>query len=287
VVGVVVPSFVFRRWLRRLHSKSSSYPVSEELRGWCWSSPPVRPRAYLGLSVSDVASYCSTRRDVWLRRVRRVRPQEVGALRLGSDVHEVISRVAGAVRTYAVLGNFWECNPGIVDGILEDFRGREWFDVLREVGYITYYTLMSDYVWSVHGQGLQPFLGWLSEVRVDGSPIGLSPNLRVDAIVSGNLVIDFKVGRRYESHDLALTAYAMALEANLEVPVDYGFIVYITPNGTSKVSVKGLYIDSDLRRDLIDSRDEVIDMLLSEREPPKALSCPQTCPYRQYCGGGG
>jgi len=284
---VVVPSFVFGKLLRRLHSISSSYPISEELRGWCWDKPPVRPRASLGLSVYDVASYCPTRRDVWLRRVRRVRPQEVSALRLGSDVHEVISNVANAVRTYAVLGNLWECDSGVISGILERFKSRGWFNVLRDIAYITYFTLMSDYVWSAHGQGAQPFLGWLSEVRVDGSPIGLSPNLRVDALVSGNLVIDFKVGRRFENHDLALAAYALALEANLEVPIDYGFIVYITPNGLSKVSVRAVYIDSDLRRDFIDSRDEAIDMLLSEREPPKALSCPQTCPYRQYCAGGG
>ena len=124
-------------------------------------------------------------------------------------------------------------------------------------------------------------------MRIDGSLIGLSPNLRVDALVSGNLIIDFKVGRKFENHELALAAYALALEANLEVPIDYGFIVYIAPNGRSKVSVKAVYIDSDLRRDFIDARNEVIDMLLSEREPPKALTCPQTCPYRQYCLGGG
>jgi len=284
---VVVPSFVFGRLLRRLHLLSSSYPVSEELRGWCWDRPPIKPRAYLGLGVYDVASYCPTRRDAWLRRVCRVRPQEVASLRLGSDVHEVISSVVSTVRTYAALSNLWECDLSVVESVLKRYDSREWFSVLKDIAYITYYTLMSDYVWSTYGVGHQPFLGWLSEVRVDGSLIGLSPNLRVDALVSGNLIIDFKVGRKFENHELALAAYALALEANLEVPIDYGFIVYIAPNGRSKVSVKAVYIDSDLRRDFIDARNEVIDMLLSEREPPKALTCPQTCPYRQYCLGGG
>ena len=57
-------------------------------------------------------------------------------------------------------------------------------------------------------------------MRIDGSLIGLSPNLRVDALVSGNLIIDFKVGRKFENHELALAAYTLALEANLEVRVD-------------------------------------------------------------------
>lgn len=285
VVWVVVPSYVLGRLLRRLHLRASTYPVPEELRGWSWDRPPVRPRAYLGLGVYEVASYCPTKRDVWLRRVAEEVPKGNDSLKLGSDTHSVIASIASAIRSRAVLGDLLNCGTGVVEEVLKGFKDREWYPVLREVAYIAYHTMMSDYVWASYGEGYQPFLGWLSEVRVDGTPLGLSPNLRVDAVVSGNLVLDFKVGKRAYNHEVGLAGYAMAVEANLEVPIDYGFIVYISPNGHARVSVRGVHLGPDLRRDFIDSRDEVIDMVLSEREPPKALNCPQACPFRHVCGG--
>lgn len=283
---MVVPSFVFVRLLRGLRRLSSSYPVSPELRGWCWDREPLRCRAFFGLGIYDVASYCPSRRDVWLRRVAGVRGSDVPSLRLGSDVHEVISLVVNGLRRCCYLDDLWSCSD-VVDAVLRRFEGREWFCVLKDVAYITYHTLMSEYVWSRYGVGHQPLLELISEVRIDGPPLGLSPNLRVDALASGGLVIDFKVGKYHENHELALAGYALALEANLEVPIDYGFLVYIQPNGNGelKISVKGIYIDSDLRRDFIDARDEVIDMLVSGKEPPKPPTCHSTCPYRSYCLG--
>jgi CRISPR-associated protein Csa1 len=282
---MVAPSFVFIRWLRRLRGYSVSDPVDDDLRGWSWGSPPVRPRAYLGLSVSDVASYCPTRRDVWLRRVARVRGGEVSALSFGSAVHSVIHDIIKHTRRCFLVSedDVWSCASSVVNNVLENYSDSNWFPVLKDIALTTYSMLVADYVWSLKGDGFQPFLGWLSEVRIDGSPIGLSRGIRADAIVAGNLVVDFKLGRRNEIHQLALTAYAMALEANLELPIDYGFIIYIHPNGGVKVSVDGIYISPDLRRDFIDARDEVIDILLSEREPPKAVSCHATCPYREVC----
>ncbi|WP_434731272.1 CRISPR-associated protein Cas4 [Thermogladius sp. KZ2Tp1] len=37
------------RSVRRLYAWSRADPVEEELRGWSWDRPPVKPRAYLGL----------------------------------------------------------------------------------------------------------------------------------------------------------------------------------------------------------------------------------------------
>lgn len=49
--------------------------VSEELRGWRWSEPPLLHSSTVYLSFSE-ATYgvCPTGRDVYLRRVARVRP---------------------------------------------------------------------------------------------------------------------------------------------------------------------------------------------------------------------
>lgn len=266
---------------------ASEYPVDESLRGWCWDRPPLRPRAFLGLSVYDIASYCPTGRDVWLRRVSGVRGEVTDGMLLGRDVHTVISCVISGVRACfsPQVDSHDACLGGVIEDCLRGCREVKWFGLLKDVAYLTFHVLAAEYMWSRVGVGFQPFLGWLSEVKVDGSPLGLSPNLRVDAIVSGNVVVDFKVGKPSDNQRLMLTAYALSAEANLEVPIDYGFLIYVSSNGSLSVRVEGVYIGPDLRREFIDSRDEVIDMLLSEREPPKAVTCPKTCPLKKHCMG--
>jgi len=285
---LVVRSEVLLRWLRVLRSYAESYPVEPGLRGWSWQFPPVRPRAFLGLSVYDVASYCPSRRDVWLRRVAGVRAQPSQAMRFGLEVHEVISSVVRVVRSYLRaprdLPRVFKAVEKLVVSRTAGLASPELVRLVEEVAWLTYHTVVSEWFWSQCSSFLAPAMLSLSEVRVDGTPVGLSSNLRVDAIPVSNVVVDFKVGRRSDNHELSVTAYAMALEASLEVPVDYGLLVYIGWNGGVQVDVKGVYVGPDLRRTFIDSRDEVIDMVLSSREPPKAVECPNTCPYLEVCG---
>ena len=285
---MVVRSEVMLRWLRVLRSYAEGYPVEPSLRGWSWQYPPVRPRAFLGLSVYDVASYCPTRRDVWLRRVAGVRAQPSHAMRLGLEVHEAISSVVRAVRRYLHSPDDVPRVYGVVGRLLRSrssgCESRECVKLVEGVGWLTYHTLVSEWLWSTSSSYLAPALLSLSEVRVDGTPLGLSGWLRVDAIPLSNVVIDVKVGRRSENHELALSAYAMTLEASLEVPVDYGLLIYVNWNGGLGVEVRGVYVGPDLRRAFIDSRDEVVDMLLSSREPPRAADCPSSCPYLGVCG---
>lgn len=285
---MVVKSEILLRCLRTLRSHAESYPVEPSLRGWSWQFPPVRPRAFLGLSVHDVASYCPSRRDVWLRRVSGVKVQPSQAMRLGLEVHEVISSVIRVVRyhlrTPRDLPRAFKAVERFVSSRVAGSTSPELARLVEEVAWLTYHTLVSEWFWSQCSSYLAPAMLSLSEVRVDGTPIGLSNNLRVDAIPVSNVVVDFKVGRRSDNHELSVTAYAMALEASLEVPVDYGLLVYISWNGGTQIDVRGVYIGPDLRRAFIDSRDEVIDMILSGREPPKAVECPNTCPYLEVCG---
>jgi len=45
----------------------------EEVRGWSYSQPPVRPPSPAALTVSELAArYCDTLRDIYLHRVKRV-----------------------------------------------------------------------------------------------------------------------------------------------------------------------------------------------------------------------
>ncbi|MEM1642499.1 MAG: type I-A CRISPR-associated protein Cas4/Csa1 [Sulfolobales archaeon] len=284
---MVVKSEVLLKWLRTLRYLAEGYPVEPELRGWSWQSPPVRPRSYLGLAVQDVASYCPTRRDTWLRRVVGVRAQPTPPMRVGLEVHGVVTSVTAVLRRY-LFSNY---SPAVLSREVEkavelhtkNCPTRECAQVVRGVGWLTYHTLVSDWLWSSYGVMPVPAMALFSELRVDGSPIGLSNNMRVDAIPMANVVVDLKTGKRSDVHELALAAYALALEASLEAPVDYGLLVYVWWNGALQVETRGVYIGPDLRKSFLDARDEVIDMLLTKREPQVAVDCPQTCPYLEVC----
>ncbi len=281
-----IPSYVMLKELRKLHLRRYQDPIDESLRGWNWDRPPVKPRAYLGLTINEVASYCPTRRDVWLRRITKVVPEVNEALKLGSLIHDVIHTTIEYFRKYVSSSvDILNAYNDVVSEVLKNSTIPEQFSgwVINLIKYVVI-QLLAEVSWSSVGDGINPWLPWISEVRVDGSLLGLSKNLRIDAITGSNVVVDFKIAKPSENHRIAITAYAMALEANLEVPIDYGLIIYINGlNNTPKVSVESIYISSDLRKDFIDARDELIDMVISEREPPKATSCSPTCPFRNSC----
>lgn len=285
---MVVRTEVLLRWLRVLRSLAEGYPVESELRGWSWQFPPVRPRSYLGLSVQDAVSYCPTKRDVWLRRVAGVRAQPTQHMRTGSAVHDVVFSVASLVRRHFSADQDFERLSRAVGRVVElksrECPSEECVKIVRSVGWLTYHTAASEWLWSGAGSLPIPATAGLCEVRVDGSPVGLSGSLRVDSLPVPNVVVDIKTGRKVEAHEVSLAAYALALESALETPVDFGLLVYVWWSGGLQVDLKGVYIGPDLRRAFLDSRDEAIDIILSRREPPKAVECPQTCPYVEVCG---
>lgn len=285
---MVVKSDVVFRWVRLLRSKFGGFTVDDELRGWSWVRPPLMPRTHLGLSVYDVASYCPTWRDVWLRRVVGVKVQPSAQMRCGLEIHNLINSIVSVVRREVLkTGDPWIVLTSVGKLIDSAARASASANFVRRVGWLTYHTLMAEYMWYEYGRLAQPALLWLSEVRVDGTPLGLSNNLRIDALPVANIVVDFKVGRKYENHELMVTAYALALEANLEVPVDYGLLIYLNYGDELNIDVRGIYVGPDLRREFIERRDEVIDMMLTGREPLKARECTPTCPYLAMCGGAG
>jgi len=44
-----------------------------------------------------------------------------------------------------------------------------------------------------------------------------------------------------------------------------------------------VYISAGLRKEFVEERDALIDLLISGREPPRAANCPESCPYRGVC----
>ncbi|MCS7109125.1 MAG: type I-A CRISPR-associated protein Cas4/Csa1 [Sulfolobales archaeon] len=281
-----LPTHVILKELRKLHLRRFQEPVDEELRGWNWDKPPIRPRAYLGLSVIDAAPYCPTRRDVWLRKAVKVPPELNEQLKVGLTIHEIIHATLKCLRKYVLTTQHpWTTYEDVLEEVMKAVNIPEgmngWGTQL--IKYMIIQTL-AEASWNVVGEGATPWLPWISEVRVDGSSLGLSKNLRIDALTGSNILVDFKMGKPCENHKLMVTAYAMALEANLEVPIDYGIIIYVNGvNDSLNIKSEPIYVTSELRKDFIDSRDEVVDMLLSDREPPKAQACIPSCPYRNQC----
>ena len=125
----------------------------------------------------------------------------------------------------------------------------------------------------------------VTEMVVDGSALGLSRYLRIDALMEGGIVVELKYGSFRRDYALAVAGYALALESYLEVPIDFGLVIAVNGDGT-KLRMYPIYVDNALRQEFIELRDEAIDILLSDVEPPTPSSCPSTCPYRPYCRGG-
>lgn len=271
------------RALRKLHSYRARDPVPEELRGWSWHQPPLKPRAFLGLGVSEVAyRFCPTRRDLWLRRVEGVQPEPNGAMKRGSALHTVFHLTAKEVARAVVLGNTpWDayeraasrCRKIVVEA-LGSFD--PWLcSVCKEMAF--------GWASLANELGHPPAL---TEVLVDGSLLGLSKNLRVDAIMDGSVVVELKYGSLRNDYVAALAGYAMALESFLEIPIDFGLIILVNGWERRRIRVEAVYLGAEARQSFIEARDEAIDILLSGSPPPPAPSCPPSCPFKPYCRGG-
>ncbi len=253
----------------------------------------------MGLGVSEVAyRYCETSRDVYLRRIAGVEGQVSQPMMTGSIVHSVFHIAARDVRKLLVNGyEPWR--------VYEELAGSARRRVLEALGCsgtgcdgvewaISFYKYLV-LGWSseaarvevLYGGETATWLPWFTEVHVDGSPLGLSSNLRVDALAEGGVVVEVKYGRRMDFHRVGLAGYALALESQLEVPVDYGILVYVNgvQEGKPRISYDYVYIDGSLRHEFLEKRDEIIDIVETGREPPLPPLCPRSCPFYEYCRG--
>jgi len=276
------------RSIRRLYAWSRVDPVDEELRGWNWDKPPLKPRAYFELGVSEIASkYCETRRDIWLRRKLGVRAAASEPLLRGRLLHEAVSLAISEVSRLVALGwSPWDVYEAVKSKWRRLVEGvdRSYWRLVEHAYKYTVMILLGEVAYedSVRSGRSQPVV--ISEFRVDGQNLGLSPSLSVDVVTEGGVIVDFKYGSPRDFHKLSLAGYALALEAEYEVPYDYGLLVYINDsNGDLKVSYKPVYVNSHLRRWFIEERDNIIDMLLEGREPPVDPQCYAGCPYYKVC----
>ena len=281
------------RGLRKLHQIRARDPVPEELRGWSHNSPPIKPRAYLGLGVGEIAyRYCETRRNLYLRRVLGLKGDSgKPALINGAAIHKIFSEASRGVRKLALLG---KTGPDIYEELSKEAPKiattcpQEIRTACEKI--YKYLALM----WSAEiakarityaAQDAAGLIPWITELKVDGTLVGLSDKLSVDAIAEASIVIEIKTGQKKNFHKHALAGYALAIESSLETPIDYGVLIYINTAGEEpEITLEPHYISPDLRKEFIDLRDEAIDLILASKDPGVARNCPETCPFLETCG---
>ncbi|ACB39521.1 type I-A CRISPR-associated protein Cas4/Csa1 [Pyrobaculum neutrophilum] len=272
--------------------------VGEELRGWRWGEPPVAPPPLgVRLSVSEiVGGVCESRRDLYLRRVAKVRVEANGSLKFGGYIHEVFRRslvrlrrlVEEGLRGWDLISAFKPeevaAEAAAAVGHEADQRGVELarflaVQVAARVDEVAARGSFDPYMLAARAVPL------LAEYVIDGRPLGLTL-VRADALFH-NVVVEVKVGPEDDRHALALAGYALAVEADEEVPVDAGLLIYISFNGGVKVRARPVAIGEGLRRQFLEERDRLMEFLHSGADPGLSPRCDDRCVFYRYCHGGG
>jgi len=216
----------------------------------------------------------------------------------GQELHELVAALALAAKR-----ELYRREPDEAREALETLRAREeesiaacrpeWRERARS---------LRRFHWSALNHRLeevlskQPHIGtdalvalvvpYVVNLRLDGSALGLSPELSCDAFSFGEMVVcDLKFGTRAEFHRLSTTGYALAMEASLEQPVVLGCVVYVTFSDSGRVSIDRDYhlIGDELRQWFLEARDERLMLVHDNIEPDVAGACPQDCPYLRDC----
>jgi CRISPR-associated protein Csa1 len=280
-------------------------PVADELRGWNWDRPPLKPIYDRPLGVYEVAGkYCPTGRDVFLRRVERVQTAPNVGMREGRLLHGVVADVlTEAKRLVYVHGaasvpflekltlmervaEDGDAAPGDRDLVWAKARALRAFEARRIVERVEGVLARQPYVQADALAMLAIPVG--VELKLDGRFLGLSEHLAADAIGFPDVtVLDLKFGPKEPFHRLTTTGYALVLESLFERPVDVGCVVYARfMQGRVVVERDFHVIGDELRQMFVEERDEKSRLVAEELDPGLPAACPRTCPYLRTCHPG-
>jgi len=279
--------------------------VSDELRGWRWSEPPLISDSNIRLSVSDVAGgMCGTGRDTYIKLSTHVKPGDNALMQRGAIVHLTYE---AAIRTAKRL---------MYGGVI---KGSDFIDAMRMEGEKIHGELIKgkqweldeefiDVVfWSLWDQATSTYSGALDKARtvsryaslesiinsvipisvefmIDGSLIGLTRGIRIDGVLFPYIPIEIKTGPPNEWHRTALAGYALAMESQWETPIDFGVLIYVDPHGDDIYLHENIVPISDqLRLDFIHERDRRIKIIEDGIDPGMPDKCNTWCPYLFHC----
>jgi len=295
-----------QRLIRGLLPKSREIGVSRELRGWKWNQPPLEPVYERKLALYEIAGkYCPTGRDLYLRKVGRVRSKWNQAMVEGSVLHNTLADLLITAKRLIYLHGV-EGQAKVVNELKEpkfeslekrkndlsdDFYAvlKEKVELMWEFEYNRLIYRMQDLL------AKQPYIGVDSlvnltipitvEQKLDGSFLGLSSYLSADAFnFSEPMILDLKFGKPRDFHKLTITGYALVMESIYSFPVSIGCVVYPKFKDGRLVLQKDFQIiDDELRQWFIEERDEKMRMVSEEIDPGVAENCYQSCPYYEDC----
>ncbi|MCD6348611.1 MAG: type I-A CRISPR-associated protein Cas4/Csa1 [Candidatus Korarchaeota archaeon] len=293
---------------RRYLTWARAQPPSNEWRGWSWDRPPLEPAYDVPLTLHEVASqHCPTGRDVYLRRVLNVKARPSRRMIRGKVIHETVElaileakkmlysgRAGNGSELYAAMMKVKDkalSRIKVLDGLSEEIRTRllDWMNKLWDYETIQISSNLDRVLAEKPHMGLDALVNtavpFVVERSIDGSFLGLSEHIRVDALSQGMTVLDLKTGRRREFQHLYTVGYALALEAELEAPVDVGVVVYLDMENGLQVHREIRVMDEALRREFVEERNRKMRIVYSEEDPGLPDHCPADCPFYEYCRG--
>ncbi len=295
---------------RGLLPKAREMGVADELRGWNWPFPPLAPIYDVLLAIYEVAgAYCPTGRDLYLRRVKgiKTRPNlamQKGTVLHGALVHLIVAAkriiyeegVANYQKIVARLNELPPYPPEYWPGEVDTGEDPEnYARLLRNVKVLTDFEKSRLIARTQEILVKQPYIGEDSlvslaipvvvEQKLDGSFLGLSPNLSTDAVTYPEpVIVDLKFGRPQPFHRLNTTGYALVMESLYEFPVNLGCLVYAEFKDDRLLVRKDLHIISDeLRQRFCEIRDEKARLVAEEIDPGVPENCSTSCPYFPFC----
>ena len=236
------------------------------LRGW---SEQVRPRYSYLPTVSEMCSPCPTHRDVYLLKVEGYRI-ESNALENGRLIHEAfLIPFKLALKEVHDIEKY----AGIKRALLSRIHNSS---VRRLASKVYDHASAMALQWLILGRPLPIAV----EPKVRASLVGLSDTVRPDLVIG---ITPYEFASSYWSKkELAVVAYAMAIEATSLSPVNYGVLVYPNRNG---LKYKVIPTNETLRKKVLDVRDTIDRIVYYEEDPGPAnrMNCSKSCPFWGVC----
>lgn len=299
-----------KQLLKKYLPQSRQMEVAEELRGWNWHQPPLVPPYDIKLGINEIAnSYCPSNRDLYLRRVNKVKVPGNPSMIRGKIFHEVLVKALvrakkaiyekGVVNYAAIIK---EINSPLKMDFIYKYREllseEDFNDTFNKAEILTSFENARITARLQEILVKQPYIGEDSlaalvipvvlEQKIDGSFLGLSPNLSADAFTyTEPMVVDLKFGEPRDFHRLSTTGYALVMEALHEFPINLGCIVYGEFKNNRLIVKKDIHIiDDELRQWFVEQRDEKMRMIYEEIDPGRR-NCYEGCPYYSNCNENG
>jgi len=292
--------YTFEDVIRLLQTfQETPVEVSDELRGWRWREPPLLAPYKAKVNAADLSFGCDTGRLAYLRYVTKQKEKPDEKLLFGAAVHKSI-----VLATTTAKGILYRLKPRDGKMFYEEMKraGEEmeknsvssnYVNVFRSLWNLATFTYSSalDRVLSISHHlswdgVIYRVVPWICEFPIDGRLLGLNRAIRIDALITPNLIVEFKTRKPSRSYEIALAGYALCFESQFRTPVNHAVILYLSFDGkTFKVFEHFVTIDDALRLEFVERRDLYMKIASEGFDPGLPQHCDPYCPYLKVCGG--